>query len=79
MIARPIRTIDRLGIAFRIHELRKDAKETQKQFGIRFNVERQAVWRWENRVNIPSMQVVREMAEQLNTSVEWILYGSDET
>lgn len=77
MRAKPIKPMDRLGIAYRIHELRKDLKETQNQFGKRFNVEKLAVWRWENRINIPSMKVIREMAKQLNTSTEWILYGSD--
>lgn len=77
MIARAIRPTDRVGIAFRIHELRMDLEETQIEFGQRFNVERLAVYRWEHRINIPSLTILKEMARQLDTTVGWILYGSD--
>ncbi|MCE5021411.1 helix-turn-helix transcriptional regulator [Staphylococcus haemolyticus] len=74
-----IRPEDRMKIAQRINEIRLDANMLQSEFGKRLGVGRLAVCRWENRAQLPPMKTIRRMAEESNTTPEWILYGSDET
>lgn len=64
-------------IAQRINALRLEAELSQTEFGERLGVGRLAVCRWENRAQLPSMKTIRRMAEEFNTTPEWILYGSE--
>ncbi|WP_210142118.1 helix-turn-helix domain-containing protein [Staphylococcus sp. GDY8P57P] len=73
-----IKPEDRMKIAQRINEIRLDANMLQSEFGERLGVGRLAVCRWENRAQLPPMKTIRRMAEEFNTTPEWILYGSDE-
>ncbi|MEX5895133.1 helix-turn-helix domain-containing protein [Staphylococcus haemolyticus] len=71
-----IRPEDRMKIAQRINEIRLDANMLQSEFGERLGVGRLAVCRWENRAQMmPPMKTIRKMAEEFNTTPEWILYG----
>lgn len=77
MKSRMINEIDRMHIAQRINALRLEAELSQTEFGERLGVGRLAVCRWENRAQLPSMKTIRRMAEEFNTTPEWILYGSE--
>ncbi|TJX22660.1 helix-turn-helix transcriptional regulator [Staphylococcus haemolyticus] len=70
-----IRPEDRMKIAQRINEIRLDANMLQSEFGEHLGVGRLAVCRWENRAQMPPMKTIRKMAEEFNTTPEWILYG----
>ncbi|WP_053035411.1 helix-turn-helix transcriptional regulator [Staphylococcus haemolyticus] len=75
MKSRMITYEDRMHIARRINTLRLDAELSQIEFGKRLGVGRLAVCRWENRAQLPPMKTIRRMAEEFNTTPEWILYG----
>ncbi|WP_186310038.1 helix-turn-helix transcriptional regulator [Staphylococcus saprophyticus] len=62
----------------RIAFLRIDSNQTQSVFGKKYDVNRLEVIRWENGVHIPRMNVLKQMAKDYNTTVEWILYGEGE-
>lgn len=74
-----IRIEDRIQISERIREIRLNAELIQYEFGERLDVGRVIVNRWENFAQLPPMKTIREMAEEFNTTPQWILYGSDET
>ncbi|MEN2004407.1 helix-turn-helix transcriptional regulator [Staphylococcus hominis] len=74
-----IRLEDRIQISERIREIRLNAELLQYEFGERLGVGRVTVCRWENWAQLPPMKTIRRMAEEFNTTPEWILYGSDET
>ena len=69
---------DRMEISERIRDIRLDANLLQYEFGERLGVGRVTVNRWENFAQLPPMKMIRKMAEEFNTTPEWILYGSDE-
>ncbi|MEW4587822.1 helix-turn-helix domain-containing protein [Staphylococcus epidermidis] len=75
MKSRIITPEDRIQIAHRINELRMESGITQTEFGERVGVGRLAVNRWENRWQLPPMKTVRKIAEEYNTTPEWLLYG----
>ena len=70
---------DRMEISERIRDIRLDANLLQYEFGERLGVGRVTVNRWENFAQLPPMKMIRKMAEEFNTTPQWILYGSDET
>lgn len=74
-----IRLEDRIQISERIREIRLNAELIQYEFGERLGVGRVTVNRWENFAQLPPMKMIRKMAEEFNTTPQWILYGSDET
>lgn len=74
-----IRLEDRIQISERIREIRLNAELIQYEFGERLGVGRVTVNRWENFAQLPPMKMIRKMAEEFDTTPEWILYGSDET
>ena len=73
-----IRLEDRIQISERIREIRLNAELLQYEFGERLGVGRVTVCRRENWAQLPPMKTIRRMAEEFNTTPEWILYGSDE-
>lgn len=75
MKSRMINEIDRMHIAQRINALRLEAELLQYEFGERLGVGRVTVNRWENFSQLPPMKTIRKMAEEFNTTPEWILYG----
>lgn len=70
-----IRLEDRIQISERIREIRLNAELLQYEFGERLGVGRVTVCRWENRAQLPPMKMIRKMAEEFDTTPEWILYG----
>lgn len=74
-----IRIEDRIQISERIREIRLNAELIQYEFGERLGVGRVTVNRWENFAQLPPIKMIRKMAEEFNTTPQWILYGSDET
>ncbi len=78
MKARPLNNKDRCLMGHRIAILRIDTNQTQSIFGKKYGVNRLAVIRWENGVHVPRMNVLKQMAKDFNTTVEWILYGEGE-
>lgn len=78
MIARPLNYRDKCLMGHRIAILRINANQTQSVFAKKYDVKRLAVIRWENGVHVPRMKVVRQIAKDFNTTVEWILYGEGE-
>ena len=73
-----IRLEDRIQISERIREIRLNAELIQYEFGERLGVGRVTVNCWENFAQLPPMKMIRKMAEEFDTTPEWILYGSDE-
>lgn len=73
-----IRIEDRIQISERIREIRLNAELLQYEFGERLSVGRVTVNRWENFAQLPPMKMIRKMAEEFDTTPQWILYGSDE-
>ncbi|GAA6817887.1 hypothetical protein HpBTM60_04690 [Helicobacter pylori] len=78
MIARPLNYRDRRFMGYRIANLHMKSDTTQLLFAKHYNVNRLAVIRWECGENIPKMNVLKQMAKDFNTTVEWILYGEGE-
>lgn len=70
-----IRLEDRMQISKRIREIRLNAELLQYEFGERLDVGRVTVNRWENFAQLPPMKMIRKMAEEFDTTPEWILYG----
>lgn len=70
-----IRIEDRIQISERIREIRLNAELIQYEFGERLGVGRVTVNRWENSAQLPPMKIIRKMAEEFDTTPEWILYG----
>ena len=69
---------DRMEISERIREIRLNAELIQYEFGERLGVGRVTVNRWENFAQLPPMKIIRKMAQEVITTPQWILYGSDE-
>jgi len=66
---------DRMEISERIRDIRLDANLLQYEFGERLGVGCVTVNRWENFSQLPPMKMIRKMAEEFDTTPEWILYG----
>ncbi|MGW8036839.1 helix-turn-helix transcriptional regulator [Staphylococcus xylosus] len=78
MIARPLKYKDRIGIAYRIMQIRTQRNFDQTEFAEIMGVTRVTVNRWENRVLIPHMKKIKLMAFIFKLKPEWILYGEGE-
>ncbi|QKN80764.1 LexA family protein [Scandinavium goeteborgense] len=61
----------------RIKSLRKITKTSQKELGKFCGVSDVAVGYWEKDVNVPSGESLSKLAKYFNTSVDYILYGTD--
>ena len=58
-----------------IKKLRKEKRYTQKQLAEKLNVSFQAVSKWETGETLPDTSLLLILANELNTSVERLLYG----
>lgn len=74
MKAKVITHRDRFFIGYRIADLRRDSELTQIEFSKKYGVQRRQVIRWELGENLPRMEILKQMAKDFNTTVEWILY-----
>lgn len=58
-----------------IRELRKKNGLTQKLFGEKYNVSYQAVSKWERGINMPDIELLRQISKDFDVSIEDILDG----
>lgn len=58
-----------------LRELRKEKKLTQEQFAEQLGVTSRSISRWENGVNMPDIDIVIEIANYYDVSIEEILDG----
>lgn len=61
----------------RIKSLRKQKKLTQKELGRRLDISDVSVLKWENDTNTPKLENIHQLAIELDTTVEFIMYGKD--
>lgn len=59
-----------------IKALRKNKGLTQEDFAIRINVVRQTVSKWENGLSVPDADILRRIADVLETDVSKLLGGT---
>ena len=64
-----------MSVAERITQLRKDQNMNQAQLAKLMDVSRQAVSKWENGLAVPDMSRMIQLAELLNTDVEYLATG----
>lgn len=62
-----------MNIGNSITEIRKTQGLTQEEFGSLFHVTRQTVSNWENEKNYPDLQVLVEISNQFNISLDQLL------
>jgi len=64
-----------MDIGKQISGIRKQHKLTQEEFGSIFHVTRQTVSNWENRKSFPDLQILVEISNQFNVSLDTLLKG----
>lgn len=60
-----------------IKDIRIKNKLTQKEFADKFGVTYQAVSKWENSKNLPDINILKEICNEYNVSIDEILGGTD--
>ncbi len=66
-------------IGSRIRTLRKNKKLTQKDLGKILGTSDAAVVHWEKDVNVPKLEHLNILAPTLNTTIDYIMYGKEES
>ena len=61
-----------------IKELRKENGLTQEAFAQRLGVTRQAVSNWENNKNLPDIEMLIDISEKFNVSLDRLILGGDD-
>lgn len=61
----------------RIKSIRKSKKITQKQLAQTVDVYQSRIARWESGVNEPSIEMLKKLAEALDTSIDYLVGYSD--
>ena len=56
-----------------IKNIRKQNNLTQKEFAEKYNVTYQAVSKWENNKNMPDIQLIKQISEDFNISLDSML------
>ena len=64
-----------MDIGKQISNIRKEHQLTQEEFGRLFHVTRQTVSNWENRKSFPDLQMLVEISNQFNVSLDTLLKG----
>lgn len=67
--------IDAIQVGKQIAQLRKYKKLTQSELGERLNISFQAVSKWERGENLPDTVILVDLANVLETTVDYILTG----
>lgn len=67
--------LDREKVGRAILEQRKTKGMTQKQLADLLNVSYQAVSRWEQGISLPSVDMIYDIAQTLETTVDFLLNG----
>jgi len=65
-------------IGKRITSLRKSMSMTQEELASKLNITAQAVSKWENRLSLPDISILPELARALNTTIDKI-FGNEVT
>lgn len=71
--------MDQTKIGELIKKLRSENNLTQKEFADKYNVTYQAVSKWENGKNLPDMDVIKQICEDFNISIDELLEGEVKT
>ena len=64
-----------MDIGTQISNIRKEHKLTQDEFGRLFHVTRQTVSNWENRKSFPDLQILVEISNEFDISLDTLLKG----
>ena len=64
-----------MDIGKQISNIRKERKLTQEEFGRLFHVTRQTVSNWENRRSFPDLQILVEISNEFDISLDTLLKG----
>ena len=64
-----------MDIGKQISNIRKERKLTQEEFGRLFHVTRQTVSNWENRKSFPDLQILVEISNEFDISLDTLLKG----
>lgn len=56
-----------------LRELRKNKKLSQQKLGERLHVSQQSIHKYENNITSPDIETLKLMAEEFNTSVDYLL------
>lgn len=78
MIAKPIRVTDRKSIGYRIASLRAKTGQTQSEFDAPYNANKSVVSKWERGDHIPTLDRLKQIAKDYDTTVSWMLNGEGE-
>ena len=70
-----LRLEDRIQISERIRDIRVNAELLQYEFGECLGVERMTVYNWENWAQLPSMKIIRKMAQEFHTTLNGYCTG----
>ena len=54
--------------------MRKDMKMSQREFGMKFGLDQQAVSKWENGKSLPSTNVLIQMSEAAGITIDQLLF-----
>lgn len=71
--------IDSIKVGFKITHFRKEMQLTQDDLANRLNITRQALSKWENGTSLPSIELLIDLCQLFNTSVENLLCLNDKT
>ena len=64
-----------MDIGKQISNIRKEHQLTQEEFGRLFHVTRQTVSNWENRKSFPDLQILVEISNEFDISLDTLLKG----
>lgn len=57
-----------------VKKMRKDMKMSQREFGMKFGLDQQAVSKWENGKSLPSTNVLIQMSEAADITIDQLLF-----
>ena len=66
-------------LGLRIARLRKEKGLTQEDIANKFNISTQAVSKWENDASSPDIMILRDLSALLGVTIDFLLYGEEET
>lgn len=62
----------------RLKELRKTNKITQSQLAKSLDVYQSRIARWEQGINEPSIEILKQLAKELNTTIDYLVGYTDQ-
>ena len=73
MVNLPVKRSDTMNIGNHISNIRKERQLTQEEFGRLFHVTRQTVSNWENAKSYPDLQILVDMSDRFEISLDTLL------